>query len=107
MLFLVSNPVIADDIPLIPGKVRDAGSGGQFPKAPMAPLYITQDGYTLTIPVFEEDFILQLLDDSDAVVYTLYVPAGTSTILLPSTLTGNFQLRLVGSDYFYFGFINL
>lgn len=67
----------------------------------------TQNDYTLTMPAFEDDFTLVLLDEDGVVVYTTYVPAGTTMIVLPSTLSGDFELRLVGDTYYYRGYISL
>lgn len=75
--------------------------------APPRPWYITQDDYVLTMPAFEDDYFLELRDENDVVVYTDYVPAGTTQVILPSTLSGDFELRLVGDTYYYIGYINL
>ena len=75
--------------------------------APPRPLYITQDDYVLTLPAFEDDYTLELRDENDVIVYTDYVPAGTTQVVLPSTLSGDFELRLVGDTYYYMGYITL
>jgi len=83
-----------------------AAAGGST-LAPPRPWYITQDDYVLTLPAFEDDFTLELRDENDVVVYTDYVPAGTTQIVLPSTLSGDFELRLVADTYYYIGYISL
>lgn len=83
------------------------GPGGGNTLAPARPWYITQDDYTLTMPAFEDDFTLELRDEDGVVVYSVYVPAGTTLILLPSTLSGDFELCLVGDTYYYRGYITL
>lgn len=75
--------------------------------APVRPWYIIQDDYTLTMPAFEDDFTLELLDEDGVVVYSVYVPAGTTLIVLPPTLSGDFELRLVADTYYYRGYITL
>ena len=77
--------------------------------APPRPWYIIQDGYELTLPSFEDDLTLELRDATDTVVYTTYVAAGTTQVVLPSTLSGNFELRLVPffATYYYRGYIDL
>ena len=82
-----------------------SGSGPTY--APPRPWYITQDGYVLTMPAFEDDYTLELRDENDVLVYTDYVPAGTTQVVLPSTLSGDFELRLVADTYYYIGYINL
>ena len=87
--------------------IKDAGPEGGNTLAPPRPWYMTQNDYTLTMPAFEDDFTLVLLDEDGVVVYTTYVPAGTTMIVLPSTLSGDFELRLVGDTYYYRGYISL
>lgn len=92
----------------IPMQIIDqsAGAGG-VTYAPPRPWYITQNDYTLTMPAFEDDFTLKLLDEDGVVVYSVFVPAGTTMIVLPSTLSGDFELRLVADTYYYRGYITL
>ena len=92
----ISMHIIKDDA---------AGSGPTY--SPPRPWYITQDDYTLTMPAFEDDFTLELLDEDGVVVYSVYVPAGTTLIVLPSALSGDFELCLVGDTYYYRGYITL
>ena len=85
-----------------------ADAGGNT-LAPPRPWYITQDDYVLTMPAFVENLTLQLRDEDDAVVYSTYVPAGTTQVVLPTTLSGEFELRLIPFNvtYYYRGFIVL
>ena len=87
--------------------INKGGIGGGSTLAPPRPWYITQDDYVLTLPAFEDDFTLELRDEGDAVVYSTFVPAGTTQVVLPSTLSGDFELRLVADTYYYIGYINL
>lgn len=87
--------------------INESPAGHTGSLAPPRPWYITQDDYVLTLPAFEEDYTLELRDENDVVVYTDYVPAGTTQIVLPSTLSGDFELRLVADTYYYIGYINL
>ena len=85
--------------------INEGAVGNGNTLAPPRPWYITQDDYTLTMPAFEDDFTLELLDEDGVVVYSVYVPAGTTLIVLPSTLSGDFELRLVADTYYYRGYI--
>ena len=92
----------------IPMQIIDPGAAGEGNTlAPPRPWYITQDDYTLTMPAFGVDFTLVLLDEDGVVVYSVYVPAGTTLIVLPSTLSGDFELRLVADTYYSRGYITL
>ncbi len=87
--------------------INKSSSGAGPTYAPPRPWYITQDDYVLTLPAFEDDFTLELRDEDDAVVYSTIVPAGTTLVVLPSTLSGDFELRLVADTYYYIGFLSL
>lgn len=102
------SPLMAqENIPMQIIDERPAGSGNTL--APPRPWYIIQNGYTLTIPAFEDDFTLELLNENGVVVYSAYVPAGTILIVLPSSLLGDFEIRLVPilSTYYYRGYLIL
>lgn len=77
------------------------------PKAPVQLLYIEQDDYTLTLPALGYSFTLRLLDADGVVAYETFVPAGTTTVVLPSTLSGDYELRLVTSTFYFYGYITL
>lgn len=86
--------------------IKEGGVENGNTLAPARPWYITQDDYVLTMPAFEDDYILELRDENDAVVYSTFVPAGTTLIALPSTLSGDFELRLVTNTYYYRGYMS-
>ena len=89
--------------------IREGSSDGGNTLAPPRPWYITQDDYVLTLPSFEDNFTLELRDESDTVVYSTDAPAGTTTVVLPSTLSGEYELRLIpfSATYYYRGYIIL
>lgn len=99
------NSLWAQEIPM--QIIKENGPEGGNTLAPPRPWYITQNDYTLTLPAFEDDFTLVLLDEDGVVVYSTFVPAGTTMIVLPSTLSGDFELRLVGDTYYYRGYLTL
>ena len=45
--------------------------------------------------------------EQDEVVYSTFVAEGTTTIVLPSTLSGDYEIRFVGDTYYYYGYIEL
>ena len=45
---------------------------------------------------------MQLLDADDEAVYETTVASGTTTVILPASLAGTYELRLIYGDiYFY------
>ena len=87
---------------------KSSGAGGNT-LAPPRPWFITQDDYVLTLPAFDYAYTLVLLDEDGVVVYSADFSAGTTVAVLPSTLSGEFELRLVpySATYYYRGYIEL
>jgi len=93
------------DIPMQIIRTGSMGNSGTY--APPRPWYIVQDDYVLTLPVLAEDYTFELRDQDDGVAYTTFLPSGSTQIILPSTLSGSFEIRLVGDTYYYRGYIEL
>lgn len=92
----------------VPMQIIKEGPMGDGPTyAPPRPWYIVQDDYVLTLPALDEDYTFELRDEEGEVVYTTFLPSGTTQIILPSTLSGSYEIRLVGDTYYYRGYIVL
>lgn len=76
-------------------------------KTPTPPLVINQDGNVLTLPATPVDYMLELRDENGILVYYTFIPQGTTQIVLPSTLSGDFEIRLVADTYYYIGYLTL
>ena len=87
--------------------IKDGELGNGNTLAPPRPWYIYEDNFVLTLPAFEDDYTLELRDENGVVVYSVFVPTGTTMVVLPSTLSGSFEIRLVGDTYYYRGYIDL
>ena len=89
--------------------IKNQPIGQNNPLAPPRPWYITQNENILTLPAFDESFTLQLLDEDETVVYSTYIPAGTTQVVLPSTLSGDFEIRLIpyNAAYYFRGYLIL
>ena len=99
------NALAQQQIPMQIIKSGELGNGNTL--APPRPWYLYEEEFVLTLPVFEDDYTLELHDENDVVVYSVFVPAGTTMVVLPSTLSGSFEIRLVGDTYYYRGYIDL
>ena len=102
---LVSSSYASQLVPMQIIKEGPISDGHTY--APPRPWYIQQDDYVLTLPVLAEDYTFELRDQDDEVVYTTFLPSGTTQIILPSTLSGSYEIRLVGDTYYYRGYIEL
>lgn len=79
----------------------------RYPKAPLhiqAP-DITLDGNTLFIYCSHPDYVLQLLDADETVVFETYVSADTYEVALPCSLVGDYELQLQTDSYLFSGFV--
>jgi len=84
------------------------GSGHPIPKSPIQVPTVSLDDHTLYIYDVAYDLTLALVDEDDEVVYTVFVPANTSSVVLPSWLEGDYQLLLIpDEDYYFAGEISL
>ena len=70
-------------------------------------LSIGLEDHTLYMSNVDFDCELQILDENDDVVYTTFVAANTSTIVLPSTLLGEYQILLIDEERYFYGWLNL
>ena len=94
----------------IPMQIIDEGAASSGPTyAPARPWYITQDENVFTLAATPEDYTLVLLDEDGEVVYTDTLPSGSTMFVLPSTLSGSFEIRLMpfASTYYYRGYLEL
>jgi hypothetical protein len=53
------------------------------------------------------DYVLTLYDEDDELVYSTFLPAGTTQVVLPTTLSGDFEIRFETATYYYYGYISL
>ena len=84
--------------------------GVENPLASPCPWYINQFDYVFTMPIFAENFTLQLRDTNGTVVYFTFIPAGTTQFVLPSTLSGDYVILFIPSStlsYYYRGYLTL
>lgn len=104
---LPGNPIDLNGYPTSgPGGGNPSGSDNGHPRGPVLMPEASINNYTLYLCV-GFDFTLQLIDSDDNVVYSTFVFANTPSVVLPSYIEGELELRLVTNDYYYFGFINL
>ena len=103
--------------PSITAKVIDLNSGiidphSSDPGGNREPTNIPNVDLTndvLTFQASHADFALQVLDENGVVVYSTAVPSTQTTVILPSWLSGEFELRLypTGSNLYFYGWIEL
>ena len=78
-----------------------------FPKSPVLAPTVYLDGNELTFETPCDGCTLQLVDEEDDVVYTIVIPAGTTTLVLPATLEGTFELQIIDGEWLFYADIEL
>ena len=73
----------------------------------MMPPYVGIEGHTLDFSCVGYDVTFYLLNEDEEPVFTLFIPAGTSTVELPSMLEGSYEICLVRGNWCFCGWIEL
>jgi len=94
-------------VPLDVEVVDPTHGSGTVPRTPILVPTASLDGNTFYINSGHADFVVQLLDEDDNVVYQTVMPSDVSSIVLPSTLSGTYQIQLLWGDWMFYGWINL
>lgn len=105
----IPNIVVGTPIPMTVSWHNPFHGGPRIPKAPLhiqAP-EITLDGNTLFIYSSHPDYVLQLLDSDETVVFETYVSTDTCQVELPSSLVGDYELQLQTGTYAFVGSVEL
>ena len=98
-------------VPLVPLPVqiddddRPIGNGHGRP-AIEAPLVYIED-HILTFEADHPDYVLIIKDENDQQVYTTPVYSVQTEVILPSTLSGNYEINLVMGNWLFAGWIYL
>ena len=81
-------------------------------RAPAAPLFITQDNHKLILPELPDsselsDSITFMVLKDSVCVYSVSWTKSYSVVYLPTSLVGDFEVRIYVDTYYYYGYITL
>ncbi len=65
------------------------------------------DDYTLTFEASHPEYVLYIKDEYETVVYSTVVTSATKEVVLPSTLSGDYEIQLVMGNWCFWGYIGL
>jgi hypothetical protein len=109
MLSLTSVSVYADPI-VIPLQVAyedpNYGLDGQHKGSVPIP-NISQDDYSLIFNTPCDGYTLRLLDEDGFVIYSVVIPMDTTSLVLPSWLSGDYKIELQMGYWKFTGYIML
>ena len=80
---------------------------GGFPKTPIQEPSVSIDNHTLYFETPCDGCTLNIVDENDVVVYTTVIPMGTTSLVLPATLSGEYELQIISGNYLFYGTIDL
>lgn len=83
------------------------GTLGERPRNPIDPPVVYLEDYTLTFEVDHPEYVLYIKDEDEVVVYSTVVTSATTEVVLPSTLSGDYEIDLIMGDWFFSGWIYL
>ena len=107
MLSLGNVSVYADpegiDLQYIDPEFGDIGQ----PKSPITIPEINLEDHTLFFITPCDGCTLRLLDENDNVVYSTIIPTNTASLVLPSTLSGEYEIQIIQGNICFYGYIDL
>ena len=104
-LNLNGNQMTQSIVPLQVGHVDPTLSNPQPHKSPVQIPEVSLNNYSLTFDASCHGLTLQLVNADDEVEYTTVI--SSSTLVLPSTLAGEYEIRIICDDYYFYGAIEL
>lgn len=107
-VFLMSTCVFAKKaIPFTVTWGHETDLGNGHPKSPMRPPAVYIEDYTLLFVEGHPDYFLNIKDEDGDTVYSTTVYESITQVLLPSTLSGNYEIELVMGSWVFTGSITL
>ena len=94
-------------IDLHAGYINPTGTTNQNPRSPEDPPSVYLENYTLTFATSHSEYVLYIKDENETVVYSTVVTSATKEVVLPSTLSGDYEIQLVTGNWCFWGYIEL
>jgi len=106
--FMISTSVFAwEQIPLTAKDVNEEPIGHNMPRGPIKSPTLYIDDHTLSFETNHPDYVLNIKDAEGVVVHTSSIYTTTTLVTLPLTLSGDFEIELISSDWIFIGHISL
>lgn len=106
-LFMSTSVMAWELIPLSVNYDEEQPLGPGNPKTPITAPTVYIDDYTLLFEANHPEYVLNIKDEDDNVVYTTTVYSTQTQVVLPSTLSGDYQIELIMGYWHFTGWINL
>jgi hypothetical protein len=109
MLSFSNVRVSADPVgvPLEVGYVDPSDDQDGPGRGPVLVPEVSIEGYTLLFGTNCDGSILRLLDEDGYAVYSTVIPTGTTTLPLPISLSGEYEIQIIQGQWCFYGWIEL
>ena len=108
MLSLSSVRVSAASTPIpLTGGYIDPKEGEEYHRSQALVPELEIDDYTLFFLTPCDSCVLRLLDEDGAVVYTTVIPSHTTSLVLPSYLSGEYEIQIIQGNIYFWGYVEL
>jgi len=106
--FMLSTSLLAKElVPLSANYHDDKPIGHGHTRTPIEVPLVYIDDYTLTFEAYHPDYVLNIMDEDGDVVFSTPVFSAQTEVVLPSTLSGDYEIQLVMGNWLFTGWINL
>ena len=85
---------------------NDLPGGNGHPRSPEETPIVYIDDYTL-FEANHPEYVLNIKDENNVVVYSTVVSTTQTQVVLPSTLSGTYEIQLIMDNLLFKGWINL
>lgn len=99
-----NNPT---NINLEAGYIDPEGNIDDKQRSPILIPEVGIDNYTLTFYTPCDGCTLRLLDENDNIAFVTMIPVGSTTLVLPSYLSGTYQIQIISGNICFWGYIDL
>jgi hypothetical protein len=87
--------------------LQGASIGHGYPKSPMQAPTVYIEDYTLSFVVGHPDYLLNIKDEDGNVVFSTVVWSAQTEVVLPSILSGDYEIEIVMGNWLFTGWITI
>ena len=108
MLLLSSVRVSAASTPIpLTGGYIDPKEGEEYHRSQALVPELEIDDYTLFFMTPCDGCVLRLLDENRDVVYSTVIPDSAVSLVLPSYLSGEYEIQIIQGSLYFWGYVDL
>lgn len=102
-----TSNILLDDIMFFTSYDGPTSEHGTIPKTPIVPPSVSIDDHILYFNTPCDGCTLNIVGSNNVLVYTLVIPTGITSLVLPATLSGEYELQIISGNYIFYGTIDL